>query len=283
MSTAPIGIFDSGVGGLTVAREIRAQLPGESLVYVADTAHQPYGPKPIADLRRFSLEVMDELVAEGVKLLVIACNTASASVLRDARERYEVPVVEVIHPAVRAAVSATSTGRIGVLGTQATIASRAYQDAFIANPSLHVTAQACPRFVGFVERGDTRSPELLEVTEEYLAPLIRDEVDTIVLGCTHYPFLKGVIGYVAGPGVTLVSSDVETAKDVYRVLAEHELLAPFGNTPRYTYRATGANTEEFRRLANAFLGPDVERVERHHTGVLDFSALQNTIHRSLEH
>lgn len=283
MSTAPIGIFDSGVGGLTVAREIRAQLPGESLVYVADTAHQPYGPKPIADLRRFSLEVMDELVAEGVKLLVIACNTASASVLRDARERYEVPVVEVIHPAVRAAVSATSTGRIGVLGTQATIASRAYQDAFIANPSLHVTAQACPRFVEFVERGDTTSPELLEVTEEYLAPLIRDEVDTIVLGCTHYPFLKGVIGYVAGPEVTLVSSDVETAKDVYRVLAEHELLAPFGNTPRYTYRATGANTEEFRRLANAFLGPDVERVERHHTGVLDFSALQNTIHRSLEH
>lgn len=283
MSTAPIGIFDSGVGGLTVAREIRAQLPGESLVYVADTAHQPYGPKPIADVRRFSLEVMDELVAEGVKLLVIACNTASASVLRDARERYEVPVVEVIHPAVRAAVSATSTGRIGVLGTQATIASRAYQDAFIANPSLHVTAQACPRFVEFVERGDTTSPELLEVTEEYLAPLIRDEVDTIVLGCTHYPFLKGVIGYVAGPGVTLVSSDVETAKDVYRVLAEHELLAPFGNTPRYTYRATGANTEEFRRLANAFLGPDVERVERHHTGVLDFSALQNTIHRPLEH
>lgn len=283
MSTAPIGIFDSGVGGLTVAREIRAQLPGESLVYVADTAHQPYGPKPIADLRRFSLEVMDELVAEGVKLLVIACNTASASVLRDARERYEVPVVEVIHPAVRAAVSATSTGRIGVLGTQATIASRAYQDAFIANPSLHVTAQACPRFVEFVERGDTTSPELLEVTEEYLAPLIRDEVDTIVLGCTHYPFLKGVIGYVAGPEVTLVSSDVETAKDVYRVLAEHELLAPFGNTPRYTYRATGANTEEFRRLANAFLGPEVERVERHHTGVLDFSALQNTIHRSLEH
>lgn len=269
MSTAPIGIFDSGVGGLTVAREIRAQLPGESLVYVADTAHQPYGPKPIADVRRFSLEVMDELVAEGVKMLVIACNSASASVLRDARERYEVPVVEVIHPAVRAAVSATSSGRIGVLGTQATISSGAYQDAFIANPSVHVIAQACPRFVEFVERGDTTSAELLHVTEEYLARLLADKVDTIVLGCTHYPFLKGVIGYVAGPEVTLVSSDVETAKDVYRVLADRQLLAPFDNVARYTYRATGANTDEFRRLANKFLGPDVERVERHHTGIIE--------------
>lgn len=269
MSTAPIGIFDSGVGGLTVAREIRAQLPGESLVYVADTAHQPYGPKPIADVRRFSLEVMDELVAEGVKMLVIACNSASASVLRDARERYEVPVVEVIHPAVRAAVSATSSGWIGVLGTQATISSGAYQDAFIANPSVHVIAQACPRFVEFVERGDTTSAELLHVTEEYLAPLLADKVDTMVLGCTHYPFLKGVIGYVAGPEVTLVSSDVETAKDVYRVLADRQLLAPFDNVACYTYRATGANTDEFRRLANKFLGPDVERVERHHTGIIE--------------
>ena len=273
MSTAPIGIFDSGVGGLTVAREIRAQLPAESITYVADTAHQPYGPKPIADVRRYLLEILDELVAEGVKLLVIACNTASASVLRDARERYEVPVVEVIHPAVRAAVNATRSGRIGVLGTQTTIDSRAYQDAFIANPRVEVTASACPRFVEFVERGDTTSPELIRVAEEYLAPLKEADVDTVVLGCTHYPFLKGVIGYVVGPDVTLVSSDVETAQDVYRTLASRGLLAPSGSVPTYTYRATGADTDEFRRLANRFLGPDVDRVGRLMTGVIDLSGL----------
>lgn len=267
--TRPIGIFDSGVGGLTVAREIRAQLPGESLTYVADTAHQPYGPKPIADVRKYALAVADELVEEGVKLLVIACNTASAAVFRDARERYDVPVVEVIHPAVRAAVTATRTGRIGVLGTEATIRSRAYQDAFIANPSITVTASACPRFVEFVERGDTTSPPLLALAEEYTADMRAADVDTVVLGCTHYPFLRGVLGYVFGPEVTLVSSDVETAQDVYRTLAEHRLLAPAGTLADACYRATGADTAAFAALAGRLLGPTVEGVERLRTGTID--------------
>ncbi|GAB3291919.1 MULTISPECIES: glutamate racemase [Pseudoclavibacter] len=262
MSEAPIGVFDSGVGGLTVAREIRAQLPGESLLYVGDTEHTPYGPKPIADVRRLSLAILDELVEQDVKMLVIACNTASAAVLRDARERYDVPVVEVIAPAVRAAVSATHNNRIGVLGTEATVSSRAYDDAFAAAPHLEIFSQACPMFVEYVERGDTTSPELVRYAEEYLAPIKAAGVDTVVLGCTHYPFLKGVLGYVLGPGVRLVSSDVETAQDVYRVLASNGLLNSSGRAPQYSYRATGENTEAFVNLAGRFLGPDVRHVER---------------------
>ena len=268
MSNAPIGIFDSGVGGLTVAREVRAQLPGESLVYIGDTVHSPYGPKPIADVRRYSLEILDELVDEGVKLLVIACNTASAAVLRDARERYDVPVVEVIAPAGRAAVRTTRTGRVGVIGTATTIESHAYQDMFAAAPHLEITAQACPAFVDFVERGDTTSRELVAVAEAYLAPLRAADVDTVVLGCTHYPFLKGVIGYVMGPGVALVSSDVETAQDVYRVLAERDLLDRSGAAPTYSYRQSGPDTAAFVRLAHRFLGPDVAHVGRLETGVI---------------
>ena len=262
MSEAPIGVFDSGVGGLTVAREIRAQLPGESLLYVGDTEHTPYGPKPIADVRRLSLAILDELVEQDVKMLVIACNTASAAVLRDARERYDVPVVEVIAPAVRAAVSATHNNRIGVLGTEATVSSRAYDDAFAAAPHLEIFSQACPMFVEFVERGDTTSPELVRYAEEYLEPIKAAGVDTVVLGCTHYPFLKGVLGYVLGPGVRLVSSDVETAQDVYRVLASNGILNTSWRAPEYSYRATGENTEAFVNLAGRFLGPDVRHVER---------------------
>lgn len=160
MTDAPIGVFDSGVGGLTVARAIIDQLPRESIRYVGDTLHSPYGPKPIADVRRYALEVMDDLVEQGVKALVIACNTASSAVLRDARERYEqaygIPVVEVIQPAARAAVKQTRTGRIGVIGTVGTIASRAYEDAFAVASDVTLALAACPRFVEFVEAGTPR-------------------------------------------------------------------------------------------------------------------------------
>ena len=272
VSNAPIGIFDSGVGGLTVAREIRAQLPHESISYVGDLRHAPYGNKAIADVRRWSLEVMDELVAEGVKMLVIACNTASSAVLRDARERYDVPVIEVIAPAVRAAMRSTRSGRVGVIGTVATIGSRAYNDAFAAAIDVELTTQACPAFVDFVEAGDTTSAALVTTAREYLAPLQDAGVDTVVLGCTHYPFLKGVIGYVMGPQVSLVSSDVETAQEVYRALLEHDLLHDGDSAPTYSYRSTGANTEAFISLANRFLGPDVEHVELLRTGAIELPA-----------
>lgn len=264
----PIGIFDSGVGGLTVARAIRAQLPRESLIYIGDTAHSPYGPKPIADVRRYGLEVLDTLVEQDVKMLVIACNTASAALLRDARERYSVPVVEVIQPAVRRALATTRNGRIGVVGTQGTIASRAYQDLLEVNPDVTVSAVAAPKFVEFVEAGETQTPAVLAAAEAYLAPMREAGVDTLVLGCTHYPFLRGAIGYTMGQGVSLVSSDDETASEVYRKLVKSDALADPHSTPSYRYEATGEATDEFERLANQLMGGEVHQVEHVQTGVI---------------
>lgn len=266
---APIGIFDSGVGGLTVARAISAQLPRESILYIGDTARSPYGPKPIADVRRYSLEILDTLVDQGVKMLVIACNTASAAMLRDARERYSVPVVEVIGPAVRTAMSTTRNGRVGVIGTAGTISSGAYQDMLGVNERLTVFAQACPRFVEFVEDGITDSPEVLAVAEEYLSPLRHAGVDTVVLGCTHYPFLEGAISYVMGPDVSLVSSDTETAKDVYRQLVSRNLLAGPDAETRHLYEATGASADEFLNLAHRLMGREVTSVRLVQTGAID--------------
>jgi len=261
VSDAPIGIFDSGVGGLTVARAILDQLPNESTLYIGDTARGPYGPRSLAEVREFALETMDFLVEQGVKAIVIACNTASAAMLRDARERYSIPVIEVIQPAVRRAVAATRTGNIGVIGTRATIDSKAYVDAFAAAPQLQITSIACPLFVEYVERGETSGAEITKVAREYLAPVMDAKVDTLVLGCTHYPLLTGVISYVMGEGVTLVSSAEETAKDLYRTLVENGLLRSHSSTPAtHRFLATG-DAKAFETLARRFLGPEVTQVE----------------------
>ena len=261
MSNAPIGIFDSGVGGLTVARAILDQLPNESILYIGDTARGPYGPRPLAEVRDFSLETLDFLVEQGVKALVIACNTASAAMLRDARERYSVPVIEVIQPAVRRAVAATRTGKVGVIGTRATIDSQAYLDAFAAAPQLQITSTACPQFVEFVERGETSGEAITQIAREYLAPMIAADIDTLVLGCTHYPLLTGVISYVMGNGVSLVSSAEETAKDLYRVLVEGSLLrSADAPAPTHRFLATG-DAAAFEALARRFLGPEVGSVQ----------------------
>ena len=258
-STAPIGVFDSGLGGLTVARAIIDQLPGESIIYVGDNARGPYGPRTLAEVRSFTLEIMDELVEAGVKAIVIACNTASSATLRDARERYEIPVLEVIQPAARRAVSATRSGRVGVIGTNATIESGSYLDAFAAAPQLSITSVACPAFVEFVERGETSGAAITSIAREYLQPLIDADIDTLDLGCTHYPLLTGVISYVMGDEVTLVSSAEETAKDLYRTLVERDLLNVSGE-PTYKFVATG-DTDSFNKLARRFLGPEVHTVE----------------------
>jgi glutamate racemase len=271
---APIGIFDSGVGGLTVARAVRDQLPNESVLYVGDTANSPYGPKPIAQVRALALEALDFLVEQGVKMLVIACNTASSAMLRDARERYDVPVVEVIQPAVRRAVATTRSGRVGVIGTLGTINSGAYEDAFAAAPELRLFTQACPRFVEFVESGVTSGQELLDVASDYLRPLQQAQIDTLVLGCTHYPFLKGAISYVMGENVALVSSDVETANDVYRVLVSRGLERTAASEPSIRYEATGDDTESFVRLAHRMLGTDVSSVDVVRTGAIDLRELR---------
>jgi len=268
VSDAPIGVFDSGVGGLTVARAIIDQLPRESMLYVGDTAHSPYGPKPIAEVRQYALDVMDDLVAQGVKALVIACNTASAAMLRDARERYVgIPVVEVIQPAVRAAVRQTRNKRVGVIGTVGTVKSLAYEDAFAA-AQLDIFTAACPRFVEFVEAGVTSGAELFETAEQYLAPLKAADVDTLVLGCTHYPLLAGAIQYVMGEEVTLVSSAEETAFDVYRTLVKHGLERTAPGKATYTFEATGDSKDEFLRLASRFLGPEVTTVDLVETGAI---------------
>jgi glutamate racemase len=264
-ASAPIGVFDSGVGGLTVARAIIDQLPNESIIYVGDTANTPYGPKALSEVRELALSVMDKLVDEGVKVLVIACNSASAAVLRDARERYTegrgIPVVEVIQPAVRRAVASTSNGKVGVIGTQATIASKAYDDAFAAAVDVELFSAACPRFVEFVEKGITSGPEIIAAAREYLDPLKQAGVDTLVLGCTHYPLLTGALSLVMGDGVNLVSSAEETAKDLYKVLVEHDLLRTDAEPPTLSFRATG-DAASFEKLAKRFLGPEVSKVEK---------------------
>ncbi|MBB2991974.1 glutamate racemase [Mycolicibacterium iranicum] len=269
-ASRPIGIFDSGVGGLTVARAVIDQLPDEDILYVGDTGNGPYGPLTIPEIRAHALAIGDDLAGRGVKALVIACNSASSACLRDARERYApIPVVEVILPAVRRAVAATRNGRIGVIGTAATIASGAYQDTFAAARDIEVFGVACPRFVDFVERGVTSGRQVLGLAEGYLEPLQRAEVDTLVLGCTHYPMLSGLIQLAMGDHVTLVSSAEETAKDLLRVLSERELLKPHGEgssaPARRQFEATG-DPEAFTALAARFLGPTldgVRPVQRH--------------------
>jgi glutamate racemase len=231
------------------------QLPHESLVYVGDTARAPYGAKPIDEVREYALECLDHLVERGVKALVIACNSASAAVLRDARQRYDVPVVEVILPATRRAVAASHNGRIGVICTNATAESLAYDDAFAAAPQVTLHTRSCPRFVEFVEEGVTSGDELLKVAHDYLDPLVEADVDTLILGCTHYPLLTGVISYVMGDDVTMVSSAEECAKDVYKLLVREGLALESGE-PSYTFLTTG-QPAEFESIGRRFLGPEL--------------------------
>jgi glutamate racemase len=280
---ASIGIVDSGVGGLTVARAVIDQLPNESIRYIGDTAHGPYGPLPIAEVREHALNLLDELADQGVKLLVIACNTASAAMFRDAKERYTdrlgIPVIEVIQPAVRTAVARTRSKRIGVIGTEGTIKSGAYQDSFVADPEIEVTAVACPRFVEFVEAGVTSGDELFAVAHDYLAPLKEATVDTLVLGCTHYPLISAAIQYVMGPEVSLVSSDDATAYEVYQTLLTHDLLRTSPTPSVHSFETTGGDRERFRELAHRFLGLEIDRVEAFPTGGITLPSqieLENT-------
>jgi len=260
VADAPIGIFDSGFGGLNVARAVLDQLPHEPILYLGDTARQPYGPKSIAQIRKYSLECLDLLVDQGVKMLVIACNSASSAVLRDARERYSVPVVEVINPAARHAVVATRNGHVGVICTQATKTSMSYDDAFAAAPHIRLTIQACPRFVEFVEEGVTAGDELIKIAHEYLDPVVEAGVDTLVLGCTHYPQLTGVISYIMGEAVTLISSAEEIAKDVYRRLAGLGLMRDETlPAPVHEFRTTG-DPQQFKEIGRRFLGPELSHV-----------------------
>jgi glutamate racemase len=251
----PIGIFDSGVGGLTVARAIIDLLPHETLLYVGDSLHFPYGPKPVEEIRRYAMDIAAHLVERGVKMLVVACNSIEVSAIGDIAASHGVPVIGVINPGARAATRATRSGVIGVIGTQATIATGAYQRAIGAESEIH--AAACPVFVEHVERGDTTSDELRAAARGYLAPLKERGIDTLILGCTHYPLLSGLLQLELGPGVILVSSAEETAKDVYATLLR-EGLARGGDTghPAHEFLCTG-DPALFQDLAERFLGPEI--------------------------
>lgn len=247
----PIGVFDSGVGGLTVARAILDLLPQEPLLYVGDTAHFPYGPKPVEEIRRFALDIAEHLVDRGVKMLVIACNSIEVSAIGDIAVRHGVPVIGVVNPGARAAVRATRNGVVGVIGTVATVATGAYQRALGSQVELH--AAACPVFVEHVERGDTTSDELRGAAAGYLAPLKERGIDTLILGCTHYPLLSGLLQLELGPDVVLVSSAEETAKDVYATLTRDGLLREASSPPHHEFLTTG-DPEHFRSVAEVFLG-----------------------------
>jgi glutamate racemase len=261
MDERPIGMFDSGFGGLTVARAIIDLLPAENLVYVGDTARYPYGPRSLEQVAGFARQITDRLTTEhDVKLVVVACNTAAAAALGELAERCAVPVVGVIEPGVRAAVEVTTTGRVGVIGTVGTVASGAYQRTFQSlAPSVELTCAACPGFVEFVERGEVSGDQVAVLAERLLAPLVDAKVDTLLLGCTHYPFLARVISDAVGREVVLVSSAEETAFEVAeRLGGGHGEAGRGAGTRRFL---SSGDIAWFSELGGRLLGPELAHAE----------------------
>lgn len=278
-SCAPIGVFDSGFGGLTVAREIAKALPQESLIYVGDSARCPYGPRDLSEVDGFVQQIGAWLVGQGVKMIVIACNTATAAGLAHAQRTFPIPVIGVVEPGARAAVHATRNRRVGVIATKGTIDSGAYAKAIRhIDAGITVFSTATPRFVEIAERGirmaegpveDYTSlaskvyirPAFQEIAKEYLEPLRRCEIDTLVLGCTHYPLLKALIGAVVGRDVTLISSAKEAARDVREILDRKRALAPEGTVPVRRFYTTGNDIDEFRSFGGRVFRLPLESVE----------------------
>lgn len=271
----PIGVFDSGFGGLTVARALIDLLPSEDLIYVGDTGRHPYGPRSLAEVAGFAHQIAHFLMAEhDVKLLVVACNTATAAGLDTLRVEFDVPVVGVIEPGVRSLLRATETGRVGVIATVGTVRSGAYQLAVAAAASetgAHValTVAACPGFVEFVEQGETDTDQVLVLAERLLAPVVEAKVDALLLGCTHYPYLARALSDVVGRNVVLVSSAEETAFEVRAML---DGVSPTPNTPpvgRHSHDRSGrhrfvssGDVGHFQQLGSRLLGPELAAAER---------------------
>ncbi len=262
----PIGMFDSGFGGLTVARAVIDLLPDEDVVYLGDTGRYPYGPRPQAEVREFAHQIAWKLVKDhDVKVVVVACNTAAAAALADLVDELPVPVVSVIEPGVRAAVRVTSSGRVGVIGTVGTIGSGAYQRAVAStDATVHLTATACPGFVEFVERGETSGEGIAILAERLLAPVKDADVDTLLLGCTHYPYLARVIGEVMGRDVVLVSSADETAFEVRALLERlglQRVPRSTGDGPATHRFLSSGDVGWFADLGRRLLGPELSRAE----------------------
>ena len=258
----PIGMFDSGFGGLTVARAVIDLLPNEDLVYIGDTGRYPYGSKPLDDVRSYATELAVSLVEDyGAKAIVVACNTATAAGLDEVRKRLDVPIIDVIDAGARSLVATTTTGRVGVIGTVGTVSSGAYVRAIEQTGApVALTSAACPGFVEFVERGQTVGDEVTVLAERLLAPIVAADVDALLLGCTHYPFLARTIGEVMGPDVILVSSADETAFAVRDVLVAADLLAERDRLGEHRFASSG-DVEVFRELGGRLLGPELDATE----------------------
>jgi len=258
----PIGVFDSGVGGLTVVKELIRQLPGEDIIYFGDTARVPYGIKSKETVIRFSIESILFLLKQEVKLICVACNTVSSVALPIIKSHFRVPFVGVITPGVREAVYATQNKRIGVIGTRGTIESHTYENEIKQlDPSIKVTAVACPLFVPFAEEGWLGGSEVLGVAKKYLQPLNDARVDTVILGCTHYPLLKPVIKKALGERVTLIDSAKQVAMEVKKILATEGLLNKAGRKPKHKFYVSD-NTKWFSAVAERFLGASLSNVEK---------------------
>lgn len=268
MNNKPIGIFDSGVGGLTVARAVLEELPNEHLIYFGDTARVPYGPRDLQEVKGFVFEIVKFLQNQGVKIIVIACNTGTAAGLVDAQRHFNIPIIGVIEPGARGAVQATVNRRVGVIGTKGTIESSAYQKTIQAlDAGIEVFGQACPPFVEFAERGETTGQEITSLAREYLKSLKEAQVDTVILGCTHYPLLTKVIAQVMGEGVKLINSATETAIEVRENLTRRGFLREENTPPTHRFIVSG-DEKTFLTLSQRFLGRKIEEVEKVSLGVL---------------
>lgn len=259
----PIGMFDSGFGGLTVARALMDLVPSEDLVYIGDTGRYPYGSKPLDEVRGYATELAHSLVADfDVKAIVVACNTATAAGLDKVRADLPVPIIDVVEPGARSVVRATASGRVGVIGTVGTVSSGAYVDAIERTGApVHLVSAACPGFVEFVERGQTTGDEVTVLAERLLAPIRDVGIDALLLGCTHYPFLARTISDVMGPSVTLVSSADETAFAARDRLGRLGLLRGDGPSGQHRFLSSG-DIDLFRELGGRLLGPELARTER---------------------
>lgn len=290
MNDKPIGVFDSGIGGLTVLKEIFRELPGEGTIYLGDTARVPYGIRSGETVVKYSLEMSDFLVGKGIKLLVIACNTASAFALAAIKERYSVPVIGVIEPGAKKAIRATRSKKIGIIGTEGTIRSNSYVNAIsalhgkrssavkehgtkhfdryfeVGVDDLTLFTKACPLFVPLVEEGWESNEVAVLAAERYLSGLKREPIDTLVLGCTHYPLLKNVIGEVMGEAITLIDSATETVREISEALARYDMKGSTSSKPTRMFYVTDT-AERFVRVGERFLGRKIEHIEKINVGV----------------
>ena len=261
MDTRPVGVFDSGMGGLTVLHECLVTMPHEDYVYLGDAARLPYGPRPLEELRRFSREIAAYLDAQGVKLVVAACNSATSAALPDLQTAFDVPIVGVLTPEAHAAVQATRNRRVGLLATQATVASRRYPELVHAlDAGVGVTSVACPELVPLIESDDPFGAGTVEAVREYAEPLKQAGCDTVILGCTHYPLIRPIFQRVFGRDVTLVFSAEETAREVAETLARKGIENDAAREGTYRFLTTG-DTETFRRMGARFLQLPIAEVE----------------------